>query len=63
MLHTEYVFEAEEEAQAHLQARMRHLRPTETLTAAGYCSISYLSEMTPSFSHSSSGLEDRVGYT
>lgn len=47
VLHTRYVFEAEKEAQAHLQACMWHLRPTETLTAIGYCSISYLSVMTP----------------
>lgn len=39
MFHTEYVFEAEKEAQAHLQACMWHLRPTETLTAIGYCNI------------------------
>lgn len=55
MLHTEYISEVEKEAQAHLQARMWDLRPTETLTAVELCSMSYLCETTPLFSRSTSG--------
>lgn len=59
MLQYQMLFEVEQEAHVHLNTCMGHSRLTGSLTATGYSSMSYLSEMIPLCSHSTSGWESR----
>lgn len=56
---TKCFFEVEQEAHARLNTWIWHLRLTGSLTATRYSIMSYLSEMIPLCSHSTSGWESR----